>query len=28
MFGGEGNDATTTTGSGYLNDMWRYVPYQ
>ncbi|HEY4906999.1 MAG TPA: kelch repeat-containing protein [Candidatus Acidoferrum sp.] len=28
LFGGEGNDATTTTGSGYLNDMWRYVPYQ
>jgi hypothetical protein len=28
LFGGEGNDATHTTGSGYLNDMWRYVPYQ
>ena len=28
LFGGEGNDATTTTGSGYLNDMWRYTPYQ
>jgi Galactose oxidase, central domain/Kelch motif len=28
LFGGEGDDATTTTGSGYLNDMWRYVPYQ
>jgi Galactose oxidase, central domain len=28
LFGGEGNDATTTTGSGFLNDTWRYVPYQ
>jgi hypothetical protein len=28
LFGGEGYDSTSTTGSGYLNDMWRYVPYQ
>jgi hypothetical protein len=28
LFGGEGYDSTSTTGTGYLNDMWRYVPYQ
>jgi hypothetical protein len=28
LFGGEGYDATSTTGNGYLNDMWRYLPYQ
>jgi Galactose oxidase, central domain/Kelch motif len=28
MFGGDGYDSTSTTGNGYLNDMWRYVPYQ
>jgi len=27
LFGGEGYDATSTTGNGYLNDMWRYLPY-
>ena len=27
MFGGEGNDSTTTNGNGLLNDLWRYVPY-
>jgi len=28
LFGGEGYDSTSTTGNGYLNDMWRYLPYQ
>ena len=28
LFGGEGYDATSTTGNGYLNDLWRYLPYQ
>lgn len=31
MFGGQGLDSTATgatASSGYLNDMWRYVPYQ
>jgi len=28
MFGGQGYDSTSASGSGYLNDMWRYVPYQ
>jgi hypothetical protein len=28
MFGGEGYDSTSTTGNGYLNDMWRYLPYR
>jgi len=30
MFGGEGLDATGSTGQGFqlLNDLWRYVPYQ
>lgn len=27
MFGGEGYDASSTTGNGYLNDLWRYLPY-
>jgi hypothetical protein len=28
LFGGEGYDSTSSTGNGYLNDMWRYVPYK
>lgn len=28
LFGGEGYDSTSPTGNGYLNDMWRYLPYQ
>jgi len=28
LFGGEGFDSTSTTGNGYLNDMWRYLPYR
>jgi hypothetical protein len=28
LFGGEGYDSTGTTGSGYLDDMWRYLPYK
>jgi Galactose oxidase, central domain/Kelch motif len=28
LFGGEGYDSTSTNGNGYLNDMWRYLPYQ
>ncbi|HMD42311.1 MAG TPA: kelch repeat-containing protein [Candidatus Acidoferrum sp.] len=28
LFGGEGYDSTSTTGNGYMNDMWRYLPYQ
>jgi len=28
MFGGEGYDSTSTNSNGYLNDMWRYLPYQ
>jgi len=27
MFGGLGYDSTSTTGNGYLNDLWRYLPY-
>ncbi len=27
LFGGAGYDSTNTTGNGYLNDMWRYLPY-
>jgi len=27
LFGGEGYDSTSTTGNGFLNDMWRYLPY-
>jgi hypothetical protein len=28
LFGGEGYDSTDTNGNGYLNDTWRYLPYQ
>lgn len=30
MFGGEGLDATGSTGAGFslLNDLWRYLPYR
>ena len=28
LFGGEGYDSTSTTGNGYLNDTWRYLPFQ
>lgn len=28
LFGGEGYDSTSKTGNGYLNDMWRYLPYK
>ena len=28
LFGGAGYDSTSTTGNGYLNDMWRYLPYR
>lgn len=27
LFGGLGYDSTSTTGNGYLSDMWRYLPY-
>jgi hypothetical protein len=27
VFGGLGYDSTSTTGNGYLNDLWRYLPY-
>jgi Galactose oxidase, central domain len=27
LFGGLGYDSTSTTGNGYLNDLWRYLPY-
>jgi Galactose oxidase, central domain len=27
LFGGQGYDATSATGQGYLNDQWRYLPY-
>jgi hypothetical protein len=27
LFGGLGYDSTSTTGNGYLNDMWKYLPY-
>jgi hypothetical protein len=27
FFGGLGYDSTSTTGNGYLNDLWRYLPY-
>jgi hypothetical protein len=27
LFGGAGYDSTSTTGNGYLNDLWRYLPY-
>jgi len=28
LYGGEGYDSTSTTGNGFLDDMWRYLPYQ
>jgi Galactose oxidase, central domain len=28
LFGGEGYDSTSTTGNGYLDDLWRYLPYK
>jgi hypothetical protein len=28
LFGGAGYDSTSTTGNGYLNDLWRYLPYR
>jgi hypothetical protein len=27
LFGGEGYDSSSTNGNGYLNDLWRYLPY-
>ena len=27
LFGGLGYDSTSTTGNGFLNDLWRYLPY-
>lgn len=27
IFGGQGYDSTTTSGNGWLNDLWRYLPY-
>jgi hypothetical protein len=27
LFGGQGYDSTSSTGDGYLNDLWRYLPY-
>lgn len=27
MFGGQGYDASSATGNGYLNDLWTYLPY-
>ena len=27
LFGGQGYDSTSSNGNGYLNDLWRYVPY-
>ncbi|HKV24436.1 MAG TPA: kelch repeat-containing protein [Candidatus Acidoferrum sp.] len=28
IFGGQGYDSTSTSGNGFLNDLWRYVPFQ
>jgi hypothetical protein len=28
LFGGQGYDSTSNVGNGFLNDMWRYLPYQ
>lgn len=28
LFGGLGYDSTSTTGNGFLNDLWRYLPYR
>jgi len=27
LFGGEGYDSSSTNANGYLNDLWRYLPY-
>ena len=27
VFGGEGFDSTSSNGNGFLNDLWRYVPF-
>jgi hypothetical protein len=27
LFGGQGYDSSSSTGNGFLNDLWRYVPY-
>jgi hypothetical protein len=27
LLGGQGYDSTSSSGNGYLNDMWRYRPY-
>ena len=27
LFGGQGYDSTSSNGNGYLNDLWRYLPY-
>jgi Galactose oxidase, central domain/Kelch motif len=27
LYGGQGYDSTSSTGNGYLNDLWRYLPY-
>jgi hypothetical protein len=27
LFGGQGYDSTSSSGNGYLNDLWRYLPY-
>jgi hypothetical protein len=27
LSGGQGYDSTSATGDGYLNDLWRYLPY-
>jgi N-acetylneuraminic acid mutarotase len=27
LFGGQGYDSTSASGNGYLNDLWRYLPY-
>jgi hypothetical protein len=27
LLGGQGYDSTSNTGNGYLNDLWRYLPY-
>jgi Galactose oxidase, central domain len=27
LFGGQGYDSTSANGNGYLNDLWRYLPY-
>ena len=27
LLGGQGYDSTSTNGNGFLDDLWRYVPY-